>query len=99
MRRIFMDPYSAGRLRPRTGDTIPSQLDCVSRQGSTAAFQRDARLPHGTRMQIEVGDIDEAIRQSIENKAQIVRGKMEFDDFYLAYLVDPFRISFGLIQY
>ncbi|WP_342779066.1 hypothetical protein [Paenibacillus hemerocallicola] len=50
-------------------------------------------------MQIEVGDIDEAIRQSIENGAQIVRGKMEFDDFYLAYLVDPVGISFGLIQY
>lgn len=55
-------------------------------------------FPHGTRIQIEVGDIEDAIRKSVENGAQIVRGKMEFDDFYLAYLVDPVGISFGLIQ-
>ncbi|MDF2714845.1 MAG: hypothetical protein K0R28_1770 [Paenibacillus sp.] len=55
-------------------------------------------FPHGTRIQIEVADIDEAIRKSVDSGAQIVRGKMEFDDFYLAYLVDPVGIGFGLIQ-
>ncbi|CAM3586726.1 VOC family protein [Marinicrinis lubricantis] len=53
---------------------------------------------HGTRIQIEVDDIDEAIRKSKDAGAQIVRDKMEFDDFYLAYLVDPVGIGFGLIQ-
>ncbi|TCZ69297.1 hypothetical protein E0485_23950 [Paenibacillus albiflavus] len=54
--------------------------------------------PHGTRIQIEVEDIDQAIIKSKELGAQIVRDKMEFDNFYLAYLVDPVGIGFGLIQ-
>ncbi len=28
----------------------------------------------------------------------VVRDKMEFDDFYLAYLVDPVGLGYGLIQ-
>lgn len=54
--------------------------------------------PHGTRIQIEVDSIDEVIAQAKELGAMIVREKMEFDDFYLAYLVDPVGVSFGLIQ-
>ncbi len=54
--------------------------------------------PHGTRIQIEVDSIDEAISKAINNGAMIVRDKMEFDDFYLAYLIDPVGIGFGLIQ-
>lgn len=55
--------------------------------------------PHGTRIQIEVEDIDEAITKSKEMGAQVVREKMEFDEFYLAYLVDPVGNGFGLIQF
>jgi len=55
-------------------------------------------FPHGTRIQIEVDNIDEAISKSTESGAQVIRGKMEFDAFYLAYLVDPVGIGFGLIQ-
>jgi len=33
-----------------------------------------------------------------KNGAMIVRDKMELDDFFLAYLVDPVGIGFGLIQ-
>jgi predicted enzyme related to lactoylglutathione lyase len=55
-------------------------------------------FPHGTRMIIEVDSIDTAISDAQENGAKILRDKMEFDDFYLAYLVDPVGISFGLIQ-
>lgn len=55
-------------------------------------------FPHGTRIQIEVDNIDEAINRSKESGAQVVREKMEFDNFYLAYLVDPVGIGFGLIQ-
>lgn len=54
--------------------------------------------PHGTRIQIEVDSIDEAISAAKNNGAMIVRDKMEFDDFFLAYLVDPVGIGFGLIQ-
>ncbi|WP_445491702.1 VOC family protein [Niallia sp. 03133] len=54
--------------------------------------------PHGTRIQIQVDSIDEAITKAKENGAVILRDKMEFDDFYLAYLVDPTGIGFGLIQ-
>lgn len=54
--------------------------------------------PHGTRIQIEVDSIDEAISSSVKHGAMVVREKMEFDDFYLAYLVDPTGLGFGLIQ-
>ncbi|GGF13211.1 hypothetical protein GCM10010954_09890 [Halobacillus andaensis] len=54
--------------------------------------------PHGTRIQIEVNSIEESIRKAQEHGALIVRDKMEFDDFYLAYLVDPTGLGFGLIE-
>jgi uncharacterized protein len=54
--------------------------------------------PHGTRIQIEVDSIDEIIVKAVENGALIVREKMEFDEFYLAYLVDPTGVGFGLVQ-
>ncbi|WP_404452222.1 hypothetical protein LG329_17980 [Virgibacillus necropolis] len=54
--------------------------------------------PHGTRIQLEVDSIEEMITKAKDNGAMIVRDKMEFDDFYLAYLVDPTGIGFGLIQ-
>lgn len=55
-------------------------------------------FPHGTRIQIEVDVIEEAISKAVENGAMVVRDKMEFEAFYLAYLVDPTGIGFGLIQ-
>ena len=54
--------------------------------------------PHGTRIQIEVDVIDDAISAAKENGATVVREKMEFDSFYLAYLMDPTGVQFGLIQ-
>lgn len=54
--------------------------------------------PFGTRIQIEVDSIEESIAAAKNNGAVIVRDKMEFDDFYLAYLVDPTGLGFGLIQ-
>ncbi|CAG7596376.1 hypothetical protein PAESOLCIP111_00079 [Paenibacillus solanacearum] len=54
--------------------------------------------PHGTRLQIEVDSIDEAISRARDHGALVVRDKMEFDDFYLAYLVDPTGLGMGLIE-
>ncbi|MFT4416408.1 VOC family protein [Fredinandcohnia humi] len=54
--------------------------------------------PHGTRLQIEVESIDDAILLAKEKGAMVVRDKMEFDEFFLAFLVDPTGIGFGLIQ-
>lgn len=54
--------------------------------------------PHGTRIQIEVDSINDAISKAKDNGAMVVRDKMEFDEFFLAYLVDPTGIGFGLIQ-
>ncbi|ASK64030.1 hypothetical protein CFK37_18655 [Virgibacillus phasianinus] len=54
--------------------------------------------PHGTRIQIEVDSIDDAIIKAKDNGAMVVQGKMEFDDFFLAYLVDPTGLGFGLIE-
>ncbi|MFJ7891145.1 VOC family protein [Lysinibacillus xylanilyticus] len=42
--------------------------------------------------------IDDAISKAKQNGAIIVRDKMEFDEFYLAYMVDPTGLGFGLIQ-
>ncbi|MFJ8067152.1 VOC family protein [Psychrobacillus sp. NPDC096426] len=60
--------------------------------------EKENDSPHGTRIQIEVDSIDEAICKAKNNGAMIIRDKMEFDDFYLAYLIDPVGIGFGLIQ-
>ncbi|WP_191556303.1 VOC family protein [Metabacillus idriensis] len=54
--------------------------------------------PHGTRIQIEVDSIDDALISAKANGAVIVRDKMEFDDFYLAYITDPTGVGFGVIQ-
>ncbi|WP_026908857.1 VOC family protein [Paucisalibacillus globulus] len=54
--------------------------------------------PHGTRIQIEVDSIEETILKATEYGAQVVREKMEFDEFFLAYLVDPTGVGFGLFQ-
>lgn len=50
------------------------------------------------RIQIEVDSIDDAISKSKDNGAMVIRYKMEFDEFFLAYLVDPTGIGFGHIQ-
>ncbi|MFJ6413632.1 hypothetical protein CHI12_12300 [Terribacillus saccharophilus] len=55
-------------------------------------------FPHGTRIQIEVEDLDKAIQAAKEEGAVVVREKMDFDSFYLAYLVDPVGIGIGLVQ-
>jgi len=57
-----------------------------------------ADYPHGTRIVIEVENIDESITKAVANGAQIVREKMDFDDFFLAYLVDPVGLGIGLKQ-
>lgn len=57
-----------------------------------------ADYPHGTRIILEVDSIDDALEKSKLNGAQIIREKMDFDNFYLAYIVDPVGICFGIIQ-
>ncbi|MBB4824875.1 putative enzyme related to lactoylglutathione lyase [Sporosarcina luteola] len=54
--------------------------------------------PHGIRIQIEVESIDETISKATGKGALVVREKMEFDDFFLAYLVDPTGLGIGLIE-
>ncbi|RLQ93752.1 VOC family protein [Falsibacillus albus] len=54
--------------------------------------------PHGVRLQLEVDSIDQALEEAKNNGAQIVREKMEFDEFYLAYIVDPVGMGVGLIE-
>ncbi len=57
-----------------------------------------SHYPHGVRVQSEVVSINDAIAKAMEEGAIIVREKMEFDEFYLAYLVDPTGLGFALIQ-
>ncbi|WP_074598947.1 VOC family protein [Sediminibacillus halophilus] len=55
-------------------------------------------FPHGTRIQIEVESIDETLSVAQKCGAMVVREKMEFDTFFLAYLVDPTGVGLGLIE-
>ncbi len=57
-----------------------------------------ADYPHGTRIIVEVDSVDHTLEQAVESGAQIIREKMEFDHFYLAYIVDPVGIYLGLLQ-
>ncbi|MGM0835890.1 MAG: VOC family protein [Bacillota bacterium] len=54
--------------------------------------------PHGTRIQIEVDSIDETLAIAKVRGAEVVREKMEFETFYLAYLKEPTGIDVGLIE-
>jgi len=36
--------------------------------------------------------------KAVDKGAMLVREKMEFDEFFLAYLVDPTGLGFGLIE-
>lgn len=42
--------------------------------------------------------MQDAISKAKEHGAIIVRDKMEFNNFYLAYLVDPTGLGLGLTQ-
>ncbi|WEG18785.1 hypothetical protein PQ478_09950 [Alkalihalophilus pseudofirmus] len=55
-------------------------------------------FPHGTRIQIQVDSLDETIGKAIEHGAMVLREKMEFDDFYMTYIVDPTGVCLGLIE-
>lgn len=70
--------------------------DSIKIQGGISKGPHD--YPHGTRVQIEVESIDGTIPNAVDNGAMIVREKMEFDEFYLAYLVDPTGVGFGLVE-
>ncbi|TFB19499.1 hypothetical protein E3U55_10050 [Filobacillus milosensis] len=54
--------------------------------------------PLGTRVQIEVESIDQTVEKAKANGAMVVREKMDFGDFCLAYLVDPTGLGFSLIE-
>lgn len=55
-------------------------------------------FPHGVRIHIEVEDIEKALEAVCHRGAVVVREKMEFADFYLAYFADPTGNGVGLIQ-
>ncbi|QDP39899.1 VOC family protein [Radiobacillus deserti] len=55
-------------------------------------------FPHGSRIQIEVDSIDDTISMAKKQGAMVVREKMEFENFYLAYLVDPVGNGVGIIE-
>ncbi|KRG08884.1 hypothetical protein ACA30_22235 [Virgibacillus soli] len=77
---------------------VSTEKDPV-RTGMNGGISKGANdYPHGTRIQIAVDSIEETISKAIVNGAMVVREKMEFDEFYLASLVDPTGIGFGLIQ-
>lgn len=78
----------------RTVTTGPDEVPGIN--GGISLGPKD--YPHGIRITIEVDSIDEVIARAVGQGAQIVREKMEFDDFYLAYLADPVGLGIGLIQ-
>ncbi|MEH7236715.1 VOC family protein [Bacillus sp. JJ1562] len=81
---------------PNWGFWPVKSTDPVEIQGGISKGPHD--YPHGTRIQIEVDSIGDTIVKAVDNGAMVVREKMEFDEFYLAYLVDPTGVGFGLIE-
>ncbi|MCL6444000.1 MAG: hypothetical protein K6T83_11180 [Alicyclobacillus sp.] len=61
------------------------------------------RAPEGieqrVQVTIQVDSIERTIEKARENGATLDKDKMDFGDFYLAYLYDPQGIRFGLIEY
>jgi predicted enzyme related to lactoylglutathione lyase len=53
----------------------------------------------GVRLQIQVDSIEDSIAKAVEHGATVIQGKMDFDDFALAYIVDPLGVHYDLIQY
>ncbi|PYZ97556.1 hypothetical protein CR205_02875 [Alteribacter lacisalsi] len=58
-----------------------------------------ADFPHGTRIQIQVDSIENTLEKAKAAGALVVRERMDFDDFSLAYLTDPTGVGLGLIEY
>jgi Predicted enzyme related to lactoylglutathione lyase len=56
-------------------------------------------IPQRVQVTIQVESIEETISKAVDNGAKRDMDKMDFGDFYLAYLYDPQGIRFGLIQY
>ncbi|MDR4889704.1 VOC family protein [Fredinandcohnia sp. QZ13] len=81
---------------PNWGFWPVKNTDSAEIQGGISKGPHD--YPHGTRIQIEVDSIEDTITKAVDNGALIVREKMEFDEFYLAYLVDPTGVGFGLVE-
>ncbi|WP_082235534.1 VOC family protein [Halobacillus massiliensis] len=88
--------WEVGKERWKYWSVSTNKEDKVGIDGGISKGPHD--FPHGTRIQIEVESMDEALEEAEKNGAMIVREKMEFDEFYLAYLVDPTGIGIGLIQ-
>ncbi|MFC5467259.1 VOC family protein [Cohnella suwonensis] len=61
--------------------------------------QGPSEFPQGTRVQIQVENIDVSIAKALENGATVSQDKMDLGDCYLAYVVDPVGVQLGLIQY
>lgn len=57
-----------------------------------------SHFPTGVRLQIQVDSIDDSIAKAIENGATVIQEKMEFDTFYLVFVVDPLGVHYGLIE-
>lgn len=58
-----------------------------------------AGIPQRVQVTIQVESIEETIKKATDHGATLDLDKMDFGDFYLAYLYDPQGIRFGLIQY
>lgn len=56
-------------------------------------------ISHRVQVTIQVESIEDTITKAVDNGAKLDMDKMDFGDFYLAYLYDPQGIRFGLIQY
>jgi len=80
-------------------DYWPATTGSEAKEGINGGLGKGPQdYPHGTRVQIEVENMEDTIQKAVGLGAQIVRDKMEFDEFYLAYLVDPVGNGIGLIQ-
>ncbi|SFS70924.1 VOC family protein [Paenibacillus sp. BC26] len=76
----------------KTGSSESDGID-----GGIARAPKD--VSQRVQVTIQVASIEDTIAKAVENGAKLDLDKMDFGNFYLAYLFDPQGIRFGLIQH
>jgi len=94
--QFYKDVFGWEMEEPNWGYWPVKTMGPAEIQGGISKGPHD--YPHGTRIQIQVESINDTIKTAVNHGAMIVREKMEFEKFFLAYLVDPTGVGFGLVE-
>jgi hypothetical protein len=96
--KFYEDVFGWGLGQPNWG-YYPVQTGPADEPGIDGGIaQGPSHFPVGVRLQIQVDSIEDSIAKAVEHGAKVVQEKMDFEEFALAYIVDPLGVHYGLIQ-